>query len=264
MERYQALVIAHSESVMKNCLKRPLGEKSRWRHIRLAIKPRYLGNHAWQLKSYYTTLSESHGRSFRIRHERSPGTPPSGEITMKSYPVSNTISLSRKPCTITKKLLYNCIRKSWSLFQNHVMKNRFERPLVEKLPWRNIRLAIKPLISETVHRRLNVTTERYQEVILALSESVMKNRLKRPLAEKSRWRHIWLAIKPRYLGNHAFQIKFLLITVMRSWSFSNFYKKKQQIIINKSYQFINVINGVSHSHKTANKLFLILLSSIAC
>jgi len=43
--------------------------------------------------------------------------------------------------------------------------------------------------------------DHYQEVIMvALSESVMKNRLKRPLAEKSRWLHIRLAIKSRYPG----------------------------------------------------------------
>jgi len=30
--------------------------------------------------------------------------------------------------------------------------------------------------------------ERYQEVMVALLESVMKNRVKRPLEEKSRWR----------------------------------------------------------------------------
>jgi len=59
-------MVTLSESVIKNCLKRPLAEKSWWRHIRLAIKPRYLGNHASQIKSYYRTLSGSHGRSFRI------------------------------------------------------------------------------------------------------------------------------------------------------------------------------------------------------
>jgi len=37
-----------------------------------------------------------------------------------------------------------------------------------------------------MHPRQNVTVERYQEVMVALSESIMKNRLKRPLAEKSR------------------------------------------------------------------------------
>jgi len=44
--------------------------------------------------------------------------------------------------------------------------------------------------------------ERYQEVMVALSESIMRNSVKRTLAEKSRQRHIWHAIKPRYLGNY--------------------------------------------------------------
>jgi len=69
VERYQEVMVALSETAMKNCLKRHLAEKSPWRHTRLAIKPRYLGNHALQIKSYYGTLSGSHGRSFRIRHE---------------------------------------------------------------------------------------------------------------------------------------------------------------------------------------------------
>jgi len=45
---YRTLSGSHGPSFRirpKNCLKRPLAEKSRWRHIRLAIKPRYLGNH---------------------------------------------------------------------------------------------------------------------------------------------------------------------------------------------------------------------------
>jgi len=37
-----------------------------------------------------------------------------------------------------------------------------------------------------MHPRSKVGMERYQEAMVALSESVMKNRLKRPLAEKSR------------------------------------------------------------------------------
>jgi len=40
----------------------PLAEQWWWRHIRFAIKPRYLGNHAWQLISCYGSLSWSHGR----------------------------------------------------------------------------------------------------------------------------------------------------------------------------------------------------------
>jgi len=94
--------VALSDSVNKICVKCPLAEKSRWRHIRLAIKPRYLGNHSSQIKSYYGTLSGSHARSFRIRHEKSPEAPPSGGLTMTSYTVGNKKSLSRKPCIAVK------------------------------------------------------------------------------------------------------------------------------------------------------------------
>jgi len=67
-----------SDSVNKTYVKCPLAEKSLWLHIRLAKKPRYLGNHASQIKSYYGTLSGSHIHSFRIRHEKSPEAPPGG------------------------------------------------------------------------------------------------------------------------------------------------------------------------------------------
>jgi len=59
------------------------------------------------------------------------------------------------------------------------------------------------VISETKHPRQKVGMERYEEVMVALPESITKIRRKRPQAEKSRWRHIRLAIKPRYLGNYA-------------------------------------------------------------
>jgi len=39
------------------------------------------------------------------------------------------------------------------------------------------------VISETMHPTQKVTMERYQEIMVALSESVMKNCLKRSLAE---------------------------------------------------------------------------------
>jgi len=77
-------MVALSESVIKNRVKRPLASKSRLLHIRLAMKPRYLGNHASQMKSYSGTLSRNDGRSFRIRQEKSSEAPPSGEITMTS------------------------------------------------------------------------------------------------------------------------------------------------------------------------------------
>jgi len=112
----------------KNRLKRFLAEDWRWRHIRLAIKPHYLANHASQIKCYYGTLSWNHGRSFKIRNGKLPQTPPGGEITMASYPACNKTLFSRKPCIEDKTLLWNAITKSWSLFQNPVMKNGVEPP----------------------------------------------------------------------------------------------------------------------------------------
>jgi len=106
----------------------PLAEKSRWRHIRLAMKSRYLGNHASHIKCYYGSLSGSHGRSFRIRQEKLLEEPPGGEITMTSYPACNKISLSRKPCIAHKKLIRIFIRKSRSLFQNPSWKIAWSAP----------------------------------------------------------------------------------------------------------------------------------------
>jgi len=62
-------------------------------------------------KSWYRTLSGSHGRSFSIRHEKSPEAPRSGEIAMTSYPACNETSLSRKPC-IRDKCWYGTLTGS--------------------------------------------------------------------------------------------------------------------------------------------------------
>jgi len=172
--------VALSDSVNKACVKRALAEKSQWCHNRFKIKPHYLANHASRMKSYYRTLSGSHGRSFRIRHEKSPETPPSGgltmtsdqlaikprylgnhasqiksyyrtpsvshvcsfrirhekspeappsgEITMKSHPPCNKTSLSRKPCIAHEMLVWITIRKSCSLFQNPSWKFAWSAP----------------------------------------------------------------------------------------------------------------------------------------
>jgi len=93
----------------------PQAAKSRWRHIRLSIELCYLGNHASQIKSYYGTLSGSHCRCSRIRHEKSREAPPGGGLTITSYPVSNTTSISWKPCMVAEKLLWITIMKYWSL-----------------------------------------------------------------------------------------------------------------------------------------------------
>jgi len=112
-----------SDSVNKTCVKRPIAEISRWRHIRLAIKPRFLGNHASQIQIYYRTLSGSGGRTFRIRHEKFSEALPSGEITMTSYPIGNKTSLSRKLCIPDKKLLRNAIRGHGRSFRNRHKKS---------------------------------------------------------------------------------------------------------------------------------------------
>jgi len=67
------------------------------------------------VKNCYGTLSGSHDRSFKIRHEKSSEAPPGVENTMTWYTVGNKTSLSRKPCTPDKKLPWITIMKSWSL-----------------------------------------------------------------------------------------------------------------------------------------------------
>jgi len=110
--------VALSDSVNETSVKRFPAEKYDdviyvWQ-LNLVISK----NHASQIKSYYGSVSESHGRSFRILHENVRYAPPGGGMAMTSYPVGNTTSSSQKPCMVAKKLLWISIRKSWSLFQN--------------------------------------------------------------------------------------------------------------------------------------------------
>jgi len=121
-------VVAVSESIMNKCMQGPLAEDWRWCHIRLAIKPRYLGNHAWQLKSYDGSPWRSHGRFFSIRHEKVCAASRGGGLTMTSYPACNRTSLFFKPYIPVKKLLWITIRKSWSLFQNPSWKDACSTP----------------------------------------------------------------------------------------------------------------------------------------
>jgi len=100
--------------------------------------------------------------------------------------------------------------------------------------------------------------EHYEEVIVALSDSILTNCLKRPLAAKSRGRDILLVIKAR---NHASQIKSYFGSLSGSSDRLVIFIKKQQISMQKTYQFINVVKGVSHSHNTANICFFHLTQS---
>jgi len=128
----------------------------------------------------------------------------------------------------TRNMSMNHDYETGVALSDSVNKTCVKRPLAEKSRWRNFRLAIKARYLWNHASQLKITIERYQEVMVALLKSVLKNRLKRPLAEKSRWRHIRLAIKPRYLGNHASQIKRYWITFMKSCSLSNFYKRNRK------------------------------------
>jgi len=62
--------------------------------------------------------------------------------------------------------------------------------------------------------------ERYQEFMVAFLESIVKNRVKRLLAEDWRWRYVRLAIKHLYLGNHESQIKSYYGSLL--WSLGRF------------------------------------------
>jgi len=63
-----------------------------------------------------------------------------------------------------------------------VMKIRLKRTPAEKSRWRQILLPKNLVISETCILDKKVTMEHYQEVMVALSDSVMNIREKRPLA----------------------------------------------------------------------------------
>jgi len=92
--------------------------------------------------------------------------------------------------------------------------------------------------------------KRYHEVMVTLSESVIKSACSAPLRRTDDdiiyGNTTSLSRKPCLAAK-----QLLWIAIMKSWSLSNLYRK-QQILIQKTYQFINVGNGVSRSHKTTN------------
>jgi len=68
------------------------------------------------------------GPLFQISSTKTVWNAPNEGLTMTSYPVFNQTSLSRKPCITAQKLLWNAIRKSWSLFQNALWKSACNAP----------------------------------------------------------------------------------------------------------------------------------------
>jgi len=148
-------------------------EKSRWRQW-LAIKPRYLGNHASKIKSYYGTISGSHGRFFRIRHEKSPETPPGGGQTMTSYPVD------------VLGMTLNCIHM-------FIVTGSF-------LYWCGMRPAsMRFFILSCIYQRILV--------ISFLATFLGTNSLSVRMCRKAVNQSYAVGNKPRYLGNNAWQLK---------------------------------------------------------
>jgi len=121
MDHYYEAIVALSESVMKNHAKRPLAEKWQQTPIRLAIKSCYLGNHASQIKSYCGTLSRSHGRSFRIRHDK--------KLISDSAIKKSADTLAK---FTSEKWLWITIVKSWSSFYR-LWRFFFNQPLLKIL-----------------------------------------------------------------------------------------------------------------------------------
>jgi len=81
-----------------------------------------------------------------------------------------------------------------------------------------------------MHPRYKVAMEHFQEVTVALSESVMKNRVKRPWRPNpddviSGLQKTSLSRKPCFTDE-----KLQCITFMKFWPLSNFYKKTANII----------------------------------
>jgi len=77
-------------------------------------------------------LSISHGRSFRIRHGKSPEASPGGKTTLTSYPTCNKTTLSRKPHIADKKFNMDHHEEVMVALSESVMKNCVKRLLMDK------------------------------------------------------------------------------------------------------------------------------------
>jgi len=130
---YQWIMIRKLGSLFQisstNLCEIPAAEKSRWRHIRFVIKPRYISRKPCIADKtlLWITIRKS-WLLFQNPSKKVRAALPSGQLKMTSYPAGNKTSLSRKPCIADKKLLWITIRKSWSLFQNLSWKIAWSAP----------------------------------------------------------------------------------------------------------------------------------------
>jgi len=82
MERYQEVMVALLESGMKNLPEAPPSGEITMTSFPVGNETSLSRKPCIPDKSSYGTLSGSHGRSFRIRHEKSREAPSGVEITM--------------------------------------------------------------------------------------------------------------------------------------------------------------------------------------
>jgi len=87
----------------------------------------YLGNGYSYMKSYYWALIWSWGRPFRICDKKVQKLPPSGEISMTSFPVHKSVIISETVADRNKLLLKTYV-KSESAFRNPFSSNNEKPP----------------------------------------------------------------------------------------------------------------------------------------
>jgi len=137
MDHYQEVMVALSESIMKNCVKHPLTEKSRWRHIRFAITSLSRKPFIKAKKLLWNAIRKSFWL-FQTPSWKNTCGALGGGLTMTSYPVGNKSLLSRKPC-MQLNSYYGSV--SWSHVHSFRIRHWKVRaaPLTEDWRWRYIR-----------------------------------------------------------------------------------------------------------------------------
>jgi len=149
----------------ENCLKRPLKEKSRWRHIRLANKSSLSRKPCIAYKKSIWNTKRKSWSVFQNPSWKSPEASVSGQFTMTSYPVGHKTSLSRKPCIPDKNLLLYAIRMQWALFQNL----SWELPDVPH----GGKVTMTSYPAYPAYHKTSLSIERNRDVMADLSETVM-------------------------------------------------------------------------------------------
>jgi len=170
---------------------------------------------------------------------------------MTSYTACYKTLLSQKPCISDKKLLWNAIRKLWPLFQSPSWKSACSAP------WRRTDDDVVFACNETsLSRKPCMVANKLLWIIIKKSWSLFQ---KPSTKVRAALPGGGMTIKSCPVGNKTLSSrkpciadkKLQWIPIMKSWSLRNFYKKTANINL-KTYQYINVANGLNRSHKTTN------------